>query len=228
MIPEEVFEPTIPIYFRECRSNKYAKSLIIAFTSHGNHGKKYDLYKVLDSYNKAHQLFLSTTMNGFYFEGMSSTITESKTIEIIKELVEKYKIQNVITIGNSAGGVGAIIYGFKTAQFVKTSIVACAVRYNPMSHVLKYCTGETPFKNHFDIYVDFNFKLDYDAAKQLQPYLDLKHCEGTQHNVLKTLYLKNRLFHILDDEIHLDDRPNAIPEKPTVKEYYIQSANDEG
>lgn len=227
MLPQYLFEEKIPIFFRECQSNKNSKTLIIGITSHGSSGKWFDYYKVLNNYNKAHQLFLSSDLDKYYIKNISANFSISKVLNIIKQIIDEYNITKVITLGNSSGGTGAIVYGFYCSTFIKTSIIAGAPFNTVGGHSWNLsrdiCSQIKPiYKDRFFILVDFDFKLDFDNIQPLKNYLMLMNVPNCKHNVMKHFYLSGQLFKLLDQEINPEDNIGNNCKNIEEDEWYIK------
>lgn len=210
---KSIYDDTkLPIFFRECKSNPKTPYLIIALTSHGAAGRWYEFYKVLDIYDKTHQLFMSSIKDKYYLTDIGSGWNEQKITELIKEIIELYNIKKIITLGNSAGGTGSIVWGYRCAEFIRTSMIAGApfnsikgLNWNLVKDIISI--QNPPYKDNFCIYVDENHEPDFNNVQPLLKYINHVHVPNAQHNISKTLYLSGKLFEILNVEIK-DDSNN--------------------
>ena len=133
----------IPVWFKELASpdslNSSSTSLIVALTSHGGSGIKFEYSEALVQYDKAHMLFLSSEYrNGYYIEqGLNDDYPDLASVfNIIDNIVLDYNITHLVFVGEGSGGTGAIYYGWECArqpagsnianQDTKTSIIAFA------------------------------------------------------------------------------------------------------
>ena len=216
-IPNDVLEYSIPAYFYPCESNPMAKTLIIAFTSHGGCGIHFEYVTPLKQYDKAHVLFLSTCVrNGWYINGgLNDTYPDLTQVmtNIIDPILTAKSIQNVITLGEGSGGTGAIYYGWELAKKVTTSILAFSP-YNSIpadnwNLAVNICdttpVASLAHKGNFKIFIDRTYQPEVDRIGQLGGKgFDVYEIEGHQH-LSKSAYARGDLFRYLDVELNADD-----------------------
>ena len=216
MIPDDVLEYSLPIYFMECHQHISTSTLIIAFTSHGNSGRAFEFYNVLKQYDKAHVLFLSSLYkNGYYIDGGLSDRYPSFSyiLPIINSIIEKYNISKIICIGEGSGGTGAVYYGWQLSEQINTSILAFAP-YNSLPtgtwNLIRDVCAADPYPLHrinFNIYLDPNFKPERARISGLASYMTIIQIVGRQH-LAKSSYITGKLFEYLDAELPESDQLN--------------------
>ena len=216
MIPDDVLEYSLPIYFMECQQHISSTTLIIAFTSHGNSGRAFEFYNVLKQYNKTHVLFLSSLYkNGYYIDGGLSDRYPSFSyiLPIINSIIEKYSIKKIICIGEGSGGTGAIYYGWQLAEQIDTSIISFAP-YNSLPtgtwNLIRDVCSSDPYPPHrvnFKLYLEPTFIPERNRIAGLSSFMSVIQITGRQH-LAKSTYITGKLFEYLDDELPVNDNLN--------------------
>lgn len=213
----DVLDLSIPAYFWECSENPAAETLIIALTSHGGCGIHFEFFKPLQQYAKAHVLFLSSVYhNSWYIDGGLSEKYPSLVDvmqNIINPIIADRGITKVITLGEGAGGTGAILYGWEIALNTPTSIIAfapynhtSAANWNVHRDICVPVPSDGLKKGSFKIYYDPSHTAETDRCSPLFPDMDeVIQIEGAQH-LAKSAYARGDLFRYLDAELAVADQ----------------------
>ena len=151
-----------------------SKKLIIVF----NHRAEwFYLNNIFDLINEEYKvLFLRDVNNEWYLNGLKGLSDNiDKTIEFLKKKIIESECENIVMIGSSAGGFGAILYG--TLLNVNKIIV-----FNPITYL-----DNDSRKLHND-----NRFTDCQKLKLLQEnkYANLK-CLGKSESIIKIMYSNN-------------------------------------
>lgn len=92
--------------------NKKSNELIIVFTARDTKGSgKFDFFNSLNNYEH-NKFFFRDVSNKWYLYGVNEiSSTHLGFVKYLQNFINKNKITNIITIGSSAGGFAAILYG---------------------------------------------------------------------------------------------------------------------
>ena len=89
--------------------------LLISFGSNGRNNKKipsFNFYQLLKNDKYYDKLFLRDIDRNYYLTGLkNSTKNLTETIDLIKQLTSTKKYKKIVSIGSSAGGFAAILFG---------------------------------------------------------------------------------------------------------------------
>ena len=208
-------------------------TLIITFAGMGwkNCLPTFIFYNFLKAYNNVNKLFFRDIKTRYYLLGLKNNTNDlEETIEFIKSLVNKKKYKKIISIGCSAGGYAAILFGHllnfnKVIAFSPQTVLnnkkeeligdiynapqTCRwlVNKNKDNEFYQKCLdlrNLTPFDTCIDIH--YSVKANNGCDKKHALYLESENCKiiehpGKEHMIALTLRNNGKLKKIIDNAL---------------------------